>query len=183
MALHSGRLFHRRWQTGWGPSVQEAQLPRPRLQSHCVPCWICALAPSTFCSAAFLAWVLQAPTWPSALDSVLWWSPGPLRAGSSGGDRPTLQDKEPSYLERLEQLQAVLSSYLEKVGGARPGGGRVLGGRAGAASPTHPSPQNMLGNQMLPVRVFELEEEVRSLRKINRDLFDFSTHIITRPSK
>lgn len=45
------------------------------------------------------------------------------------------------------------------------------------------SPQNMLGSQMLPARVFELEEEVRSLRKINRDLFDFSTRIITRPSK
>ncbi|ERE72363.1 glutamate [NMDA] receptor subunit 3B [Cricetulus griseus] len=42
--------------------------------------------------------------------------------------------------------------------------------------------QNMLGNQMLPARVLELEEEVRSLRKINRDLFDFSTRIITRPS-
>lgn len=67
-----------------------------------------------------------------------------------------LQGKEPSYLERLEQLQAVLSSYLEK---------------------------NMLGSQMLPARVFDLEDEVRSLRKINRDLFDFSTRIITRPSK
>lgn len=76
--------------------------------------------------------------------------------GSSGGDHATLQGKEPSYLERLEQLQAALSGYLEK---------------------------NMLGSQMLPVRVFELEEEVRSLRKINRDLFDFSTRIITRPSK
>lgn len=43
--------------------------------------------------------------------------------------------------------------------------------------------QNMLGNQMLPARVLELEEEVRNLRKINRDLFDFSTRIITRPSK
>jgi pre-rRNA-processing protein IPI3 len=41
----------------------------------------------------------------------------------------------------------------------------------------------MLGSQMLPARVFDLEDEVRSLRKINRDLFDFSTRIITRPSK
>ena len=45
------------------------------------------------------------------------------------------------------------------------------------------SPQNMLGSQILPARVFDLEDEVRSLRKINRDLFDFSTRIITRPSK
>lgn len=33
------------------------------------------------------------------------------------------------------------------------------------------------------MRVSELEDEVRNLRKINRDLFDFSTHIITRPTK
>lgn len=77
----------------------------------------------------------------------------------------------------------MLSGYLEKVGGASPGGGRGLGGRTGAAPPTLLSPQNMLGSQMLPARVFELEEEVCSLRKINRDLFDFSTRIITRPSK
>lgn len=29
----------------------------------------------------------------------------------------------------------------------------------------------------------ELEDEVRNLRKVNRDLFDFSTRIITRPAK
>lgn len=60
----------------------------------------------------------------------------------------------------------------------------VGGPRVGKQPHLHPlSPQNMLGSQMLPARVFELEEEVRSLRKINRDLFDFSTRIITRPSK
>lgn len=42
----------------------------------------------------------------------------------------------------------------------------------------------MLGGQdQLRIRVTELEDEVQNLRKINRDLFDFSTHIITRPSK
>lgn len=63
----------------------------------------------------------------------------------------------------------------------------VVGGPwVGGPQQPHPhplSPQNMLGSQMLPARVFELEEEVRSLRKINRDLFDFSTRVITRPSK
>uniref|UniRef100_A0A2K6EWG0 WD repeat-containing protein 18 n=1 Tax=Propithecus coquereli TaxID=379532 RepID=A0A2K6EWG0_PROCO len=44
--------------------------------------------------------------------------------------------------------------------------------------------QNVLGGQdQLRVRVTELEDEVRNLRKINRDLFDFSTRIITRPAK
>ncbi|XP_021100523.1 WD repeat-containing protein 18 isoform X3 [Heterocephalus glaber] len=64
------------------------------------------------------------------------------------------QGSEPSYLGRLEHLQAVMSSTLEKS-----------------------------SQDQLRVRVSELEDEVRNLRKINRDLFDFSTHIITRPAK
>ena len=47
-----------------------------------------------------------------------------------------------------------------------------------------PLPQNVLGGQdQLRIRVTELEDEVRNLRKINRDLFDFSTRIITHPTK
>ncbi|XP_063085294.1 WD repeat-containing protein 18 [Cavia porcellus] len=64
------------------------------------------------------------------------------------------QGSEPSYLGRLEHLQAEMCSTLEKG-----------------------------GQDQLRVRVSELEDEVRNLRKINRDLFDFSTHIITRPTK
>ncbi|KAJ1060257.1 hypothetical protein K5549_004695 [Capra hircus] len=67
------------------------------------------------------------------------------------------QGSEPSYLERVEQLQAVMSSTLEK---------NVLGGQ-----------------DQLRIRVTELEDEVQNLRKINRDLFDFSTRIITHPTK
>ncbi|XP_032032290.1 WD repeat-containing protein 18 isoform X2 [Hylobates moloch] len=67
------------------------------------------------------------------------------------------QGSEPSYLDRTEQLQAVLGSTMEK---------SVLGGQ-----------------DQLRVRVTELEDEVRNLRKINRDLFDFSTRFITRPAK
>ncbi|XP_076977510.1 WD repeat-containing protein 18 isoform X2 [Tamandua tetradactyla] len=65
------------------------------------------------------------------------------------------QGSEPSYLERTEQLHAVLCRTMEK---------NVLGGQ-----------------EQLRIRVTELEEETRSLRKINRDLFDFSTRVITRP--
>ncbi|XP_035141732.3 WD repeat-containing protein 18 [Callithrix jacchus] len=67
------------------------------------------------------------------------------------------QGLEPSYLDRTEQLQTVLCSTMEK---------SVLGGQ-----------------DQLRVRVTELEDEVRNLRKINRDLFDFSTRFITRPPK
>lgn len=38
---------------------------------------------------------------------------------------PSLQGSEPSYLERLDQLHAVMCSTMEKVGGA--GGGVGLG--------------------------------------------------------
>nr|XP_010600152.1 WD repeat-containing protein 18 [Loxodonta africana] len=67
------------------------------------------------------------------------------------------QGSEPSYLERAEQLHAAMCSTMEK---------SVLGGQ-----------------DQLRIRVTELEDEVRNLRKINRDLFDFSTRVITRPTK
>ncbi|XP_045347113.1 WD repeat-containing protein 18 isoform X2 [Leopardus geoffroyi] len=67
------------------------------------------------------------------------------------------QGSEPSHLERAEQLHAVMSGTMEK---------SVLGGQ-----------------DQLRIRVAELEDEVRNLRKVNRDLFDFSTRIITRPAK
>ncbi|XP_036170689.1 WD repeat-containing protein 18 isoform X1 [Myotis myotis] len=67
------------------------------------------------------------------------------------------QGSEPSYLERAEQLHMVMCSTMEK---------NVLGGQ-----------------DQLRIRITELEDEVQNLRKINRDLFDFSTRIITRPPK
>ncbi|XP_015420110.1 PREDICTED: WD repeat-containing protein 18 isoform X1 [Myotis davidii] len=67
------------------------------------------------------------------------------------------QGSEPSYLERAEQLHMVMCSTMEK---------NVLGGQ-----------------DQLRIRITELEDEVQNLRKINRDLFDFSTRIITRPTK
>lgn len=104
-----------------------------------------------------------------------------------------LQGSEPSYLERAEQLQAVMCSAMEKVGRGRGLGaeGAGLGAalcqtRWGAlcCAPDPSLPQNVLGGQdQLRIRVAELEDEVRNLRKINRDLFDFSTRVITRPAK
>lgn len=32
------------------------------------------------------------------------------------------------------------------------------------------------------VRVSELEEEVRTLKKINKDLYEFSTQLLTKPN-
>ncbi|XP_036597378.1 WD repeat-containing protein 18 [Trichosurus vulpecula] len=67
------------------------------------------------------------------------------------------QGSEKSYLERAEKLHSVMCTTLDK---------------------------NSLGDQeQLKIRVTELEEEVNTLRKINKDLFDFSSHIITKPPK
>lgn len=70
---------------------------------------------------------------------------------------------------------------------AGPGGAAGRGRAARGRSPAEPRPsppQSVLGGQdQLRIRVTELEDEVQNLRKINRDLFDFSTHMITRPSK
>lgn len=44
--------------------------------------------------------------------------------------------------------------------------------------------QNLVGDQEhLTIQVSELEEEVSTLRKINKNLFDFSARIITKPAK
>ncbi|XP_036898215.1 WD repeat-containing protein 18 isoform X3 [Sturnira hondurensis] len=67
------------------------------------------------------------------------------------------QGSEPSYLERAERLHRVMCGTMEK---------NVLGGQ-----------------DQLRIRITELEDEVQNLRKINRDLFDFSTRMITRPAK
>ncbi|XP_004614852.1 WD repeat-containing protein 18 [Sorex araneus] len=67
------------------------------------------------------------------------------------------QGSEPSYLERTDKLQATMCSTMEQ---------SILGGQG-----------------QLRIRMTELEGEVRNLRKINRDLFDFSTRMITRPAK
>lgn len=46
------------------------------------------------------------------------------------------------------------------------------------------SSQNLVGDQEhLTIQVSELEEEVSTLRKINKNLFDFSARIITKPAK
>nr|XP_008123075.1 PREDICTED: WD repeat-containing protein 18 [Anolis carolinensis] len=62
-----------------------------------------------------------------------------------------------SYLEKAERLHSQMCATREK---------------------------NLSGDQeQLKIQVTELEEEVRTLRKINKSLFDFSSHILTKPGK
>ncbi|XP_028907491.1 WD repeat-containing protein 18 [Ornithorhynchus anatinus] len=80
-----------------------------------------------------------------------------------GGDKVTVrlglhqQGSDETYLDKTGRLHSLMSCTLEK---------------------------NLLGCQeQLKNRVTELEDEVNNLRKINKDLFDFTARIITRPSK
>ncbi|KAM6041536.1 WD repeat-containing protein 18 [Chlamydotis macqueenii] len=67
------------------------------------------------------------------------------------------QDSGESYLERAEKMYSQMYSTREK---------------------------NLVGDQEhLTIQVSELEEEVSTLRKINKNLFDFSARIITKPAK
>ncbi|XP_061457287.1 WD repeat-containing protein 18 isoform X2 [Rhineura floridana] len=62
-----------------------------------------------------------------------------------------------SYLEKAERLYSQMYSTREK---------------------------NLMGDQeQLKIQLTELEEEVSTLRKINKSLFDFSSRIIIKPSK
>nr|XP_056701121.1 WD repeat-containing protein 18 [Euleptes europaea] len=62
-----------------------------------------------------------------------------------------------SYLEKAERLYSQMCLTREK---------------------------NLMGDQeQLKIQVTELEEEVGTLRKINKSLFDFSSRIITKPGK
>ncbi|PKU34258.1 wd repeat-containing protein 18 [Limosa lapponica baueri] len=75
-----------------------------------------------------------------------------------GDSRQNLScDSGESYLEKAEKMYAQMYSTREK---------------------------NLVGDQEhLTIQVSELEEEVSTLRKINKNLFDFSARIITKPAK
>ncbi|KAJ3599938.1 hypothetical protein NHX12_033890 [Muraenolepis orangiensis] len=63
------------------------------------------------------------------------------------------QEEETTYLQKTEKLFSLMTSVTDKT---------VSGG----------------GEEM---RVAELEDEVRTLKKINKDLYHFSSHLLTKP--
>ncbi|XP_029957748.1 WD repeat-containing protein 18 [Salarias fasciatus] len=81
--------------------------------------------------------------------------------GSETGEvcvRPGLhaQDDEESYLQKAERLNALMNAMTDK---------SVFG-----------------DGENSKVRVAELEEEVQTLKKVNKDLFEFSSQLLTKPS-
>ncbi|XP_066503743.1 WD repeat-containing protein 18 [Hoplias malabaricus] len=66
------------------------------------------------------------------------------------------QDPEETYLEKAERLHSLMCAVTDK---------SVFG-----------------DGENTKVRVSELEEEVRTLKKINKDLFEFSTQLLTKPN-
>nr|XP_006639861.1 PREDICTED: WD repeat-containing protein 18 [Lepisosteus oculatus] len=66
------------------------------------------------------------------------------------------QGSEESYLEKAEKLYSMMCAITDK---------RVFG-----------------DGENTKVRVAELEEEVKTLKKINKDLYEFSSQLLTKPS-
>ncbi|KAG9350777.1 hypothetical protein JZ751_024666 [Albula glossodonta] len=66
------------------------------------------------------------------------------------------QGSEETYLEKAEKLYSLMCAVTDK---------SVFG-----------------DGENTKVRVAELEEEVKTLKKINKDLYDFSTQLLTKPS-
>ncbi|XP_062306803.1 WD repeat-containing protein 18 [Osmerus eperlanus] len=81
-------------------------------------------------------------------------------AGEAGGVflrlGPHTQAQAETYLEKADKLHSLMCSVTDK---------SVFGDGENAK-----------------VRVSELEEEVRTLKKVNKDLYDFSTQFLTKPS-
>ncbi|KAL6469246.1 hypothetical protein MHYP_G00227700 [Metynnis hypsauchen] len=66
------------------------------------------------------------------------------------------QDPEETYLEKADRLDSLMCAVTDK---------SVFG-----------------DGENTKVRVSELEEEVRTLKKINKDLYEFSTQLLTKPN-
>uniref|UniRef100_A0A7M4G0P2 WD repeat-containing protein 18 n=1 Tax=Crocodylus porosus TaxID=8502 RepID=A0A7M4G0P2_CROPO len=88
---------------------------------------------------------------------------GTESSDAQGGEGVTLrlglhqQGSGESYLERAERLYSQMCSTREK---------------------------NLMGDQeQLKIQVTDLEEEVRTLRKINKNLFEFSARFLTKSAK
>ncbi|XP_043962075.1 WD repeat-containing protein 18 [Gambusia affinis] len=83
---------------------------------------------------------------------------GPDAEGSGAWVRPALQaqEEEESYLQKADRLYALMHAVSDKA---------LCGDGENSA-----------------LRVAELEEEVQTLKKVNKDLFEFSSQLLTKPT-
>ncbi|XP_061634556.1 WD repeat-containing protein 18 [Phyllopteryx taeniolatus] len=66
------------------------------------------------------------------------------------------QEEEPAYLQKAERLNSLMNTVTDKW---------------------------LFGDgENTKVRVVELEEEVQTLKKVNKDLYDFSSQLLTKPT-
>uniref|UniRef100_A0A3Q2UEA0 WD repeat-containing protein 18 n=1 Tax=Fundulus heteroclitus TaxID=8078 RepID=A0A3Q2UEA0_FUNHE len=76
---------------------------------------------------------------------------------SEGSDGEAGEDEEESYLQKADRLYSLMRAVSDK---------SVLG-----------------DGENTKVRVAELEEEVQTLKKVNKDLFEFSSQLLTKPTE
>lgn len=90
------------------------------------------------------------------------------------------QEEEAAYLQKADRLDALMNSVTDKVRGVVAAVRRQRGA-------SHrlwlfpPPPKWLLGDgENSKARVAELEEEVQTLKKVNKDLYDFSSQLLTK---
>ncbi|XP_038556252.1 WD repeat-containing protein 18-like [Micropterus salmoides] len=69
---------------------------------------------------------------------------------------PYTQEEEETYLQKADRLNSLMNAVTDK---------SVFG-----------------DGENTKVRVAELEEEVQTLKKVNKDLYDFSSQLLTKPT-
>ncbi|XP_045886495.1 WD repeat-containing protein 18 [Micropterus dolomieu] len=69
---------------------------------------------------------------------------------------PYIQEEEETYLQKADRLNSLMNAVTDK---------SVFG-----------------DGENTKVRVAELEEEVQTLKKVNKDLYDFSSQLLTKPT-
>ncbi|KAG7218863.1 hypothetical protein INR49_019449 [Caranx melampygus] len=75
------------------------------------------------------------------------------------------QVEEDTYLQKADRLNSLMNAVTDKVRGVELKSQSVFG-----------------DGENTKVRVAELEEEVQTLKKINKDLYDFSSQLLTKPT-
>lgn len=91
-----------------------------------------------------------------------------------------MQQEEESYLRTSQRLSSLMNAVTDKVR-LRPGSPQSP--PKPTPNPVSPPLQSVFGDgENTKMRVAELEDEVHTLKKINKDLYEFSSQLLTKPT-
>lgn len=92
-----------------------------------------------------------------------------------------MQQEESSYLQKADRLNSLMNAVTDKV--SRGHGSASLFQQSRSLTVCLLHLQSVFGDgENTKVRVAELEDEVHTLKKINKDLYEFSSQLLTKPT-